>query len=113
MFLGEGFGVGFRWVVGCGLTVENEGKGDRGGEGGGGEPKELASQCAGVCQNYPLAKYLFSFSLIAEISDLESCVHVYSGTRIGDVSPRDFHSGNAISFAFPQNKRAKQEEGET
>ena len=32
--LGEGFGVGFRWVVGGGSSG-NEGKGDEGGDGGG------------------------------------------------------------------------------
>ena len=60
--LGEGFGVGFKgggggWV---GFPVENEGKGEGGGEGGGvgwGQAKEPASQCARICQNYPLAKY--------------------------------------------------------
>ena len=55
--LGEGFGVGFRWVVGGGLPVEEEGKGEGGGEAVWGPAKELASQCARVCQNYPLANY--------------------------------------------------------
>ena len=32
--LGEGFGVGFRWVVGGGFLVESEGKGEGTGEGG-------------------------------------------------------------------------------
>ena len=33
MSLGEGFGVGFRWVVGAGFFVESEGKGEEGGGG--------------------------------------------------------------------------------
>ena len=41
-------------VVVGGLPVENEGKGEGGGEGGD-RQKEAASQCARVCQNYPLA----------------------------------------------------------
>ena len=51
MSLGEGFGVGFRWVGGgwWWFFLENEGKGE-----GGGQAKEPASQCAHVCQNYPL-----------------------------------------------------------
>ena len=61
VFLGEGFGVGFRGVVGVGFPVENEGKGEGwGGVGGGvgwGQAKEPASPCARVCQNYPLAIY--------------------------------------------------------
>ena len=59
MSLGEGFGVGFRGVVGGGSPVENEGKREGGGEGWGGPAKEPASQCARVCQNYPLANYRF------------------------------------------------------
>ena len=58
--LGEGFGVGFRGVVGGGFPVENKGKGEWGGGWGGvgwGPAKEPASQCARVCQNYPLAIY--------------------------------------------------------
>ena len=39
VWLGEGFGVGFRWVVGCGFPVENEGKGEGNGGGGGGVGK--------------------------------------------------------------------------
>ena len=35
MSLGEGFGVGFRFVVGGRFPVENEGKGGWGREGGG------------------------------------------------------------------------------
>ena len=35
MSQGEGFEVGFRWVVGVGFPVENKGKGEGGGEGGG------------------------------------------------------------------------------
>ena len=35
MSLGEGFGVGFRCVVGGGFPVDNEGKGEGGGDGGG------------------------------------------------------------------------------
>ena len=35
MSLGEGFGVGFRGVVGGGLPVRNKGKGRGGGKGGG------------------------------------------------------------------------------
>ena len=54
---GEGFGVGFRGVVGGGFPVENEGKGERGGRVGLGQSKEPASQHARVCQNYPLANY--------------------------------------------------------
>ena len=53
--LREGFGVGFRWVVGGGLPVGNEGEGDRGGEdagvGWGYRSKKPASQCARVWQN--------------------------------------------------------------
>ena len=45
MFLGDGFGVGFRGVWGGGFPVENEGKGEGGGEGGGGQVKEPASRC--------------------------------------------------------------------
>ena len=47
MFLREGFGVGFRGVVGGGFPVENKGKGEgvRGGVGVG-QAKEQASQCA-------------------------------------------------------------------
>ena len=36
-------------VVGGGLLMQNKGKGD----GGGGQAKEPASQCARVCQTYP------------------------------------------------------------
>ena len=64
MFLEEGLwpslGVGFGWLVGGVFPVENEGKGELGGEGGGGgvgQAKEPASQCARVCQSYPLANY--------------------------------------------------------
>ena len=50
MSLGEGFGVGFRRVVGGGFPVENEGKGEGGGEVGVGrgpaKEQEPASQCA-------------------------------------------------------------------
>ena len=53
MSLETGFEVGFRGVVGAGFPAENEGKGEGGGEGG----KELASQCADLRQNYPLANY--------------------------------------------------------
>ena len=35
MSLWEGFGVGFRWVLGRGFPVENKRKGEGGGEGGG------------------------------------------------------------------------------
>ena len=35
MSLGEGFGVGFRRVVGGGFPWDNEGKGEGGGEGWG------------------------------------------------------------------------------
>ena len=58
--LEERFRVGFKWVVGGGIPVENEGKGEGRGEGGGwgvGLAKEPASQCACVCQNYSLANY--------------------------------------------------------
>ena len=47
--LKEGFGVGFRGVVGGGFPVEDEGKGEGVGSVGGvgwGPAKELASQCA-------------------------------------------------------------------
>ena len=50
----------FRGVVGGGwFPVENEGKGEGGGEGGvgWGQAEEPASQCARVCQTYPLAIY--------------------------------------------------------
>ena len=49
------------WVVGGGFLWKIREKGR--GEGGGwwvvgwGQPKELASQCTRVCQNYPLANY--------------------------------------------------------
>ena len=48
MSLGEGFRVGFRWVVGGGFPVENQGKGEGGGEVGCGvgTGKEPASECA-------------------------------------------------------------------
>ena len=56
---GGGVGVGSGgWR--CGFPVEYEGKGEGGGEGqrmGWGQAKELASQCAGVCQDYPLPNY--------------------------------------------------------
>ena len=58
--LGEGFEVGFGGVVGGGFPLEIEGKWGGHQEGGGvgwGQAKELASQCARVCQNYPLAIY--------------------------------------------------------
>ena len=45
MSLGEGFGVGFRWVVGGGSPVENQGKG-KGVRVGWGPAKEPSSQCA-------------------------------------------------------------------
>ena len=60
--LGEGFGVGFRWVVGDGFPVEGGGWGGWGV--GWGQTKEPASQCARVCQNYPSTNYPFSFSPI-------------------------------------------------
>ena len=54
MSLGEGFGVGFRWVAGGGSPVdmreEREGV-------GWGQAKEPPSQCAHVCQNYLVANY--------------------------------------------------------
>ena len=53
--LGEGFGVGFRGVVGDCFLVENEGKGEWGGEGG-------AVGCARVCQSYSLAIYPLVFT---------------------------------------------------
>ena len=56
MCLGEGFGVGFRQVGGGGFPVGNEEKGRgwaRWGVGWG-LANEPASQCALVCQNYPL-----------------------------------------------------------
>ena len=62
--LGEGFGVGFRWVLGCGFPMEKKGKGGRGWGGlgvGWGQTKELANRCARVCQNYPLAIYSLAF----------------------------------------------------
>ena len=52
------FEIEFRGVVWGDLPWENEGKGGGGGEGegvGSGPAKEPASQCARVCQNYPLA----------------------------------------------------------
>ena len=61
MSLGEGFGVGFSGLVGGGFPLENEGQGEGGGEvegAGWGQAKKPASQCARVCQNYPLAIYL-------------------------------------------------------
>ena len=45
--------------------MENEGQGERGGGGlgvGWELGKEPASQCARVCQNYPLANYPLAFS---------------------------------------------------
>ena len=58
--LGEGLGSG-TGVWWGGFPVENEGSvvgGGFGGEGGWEQAKELASQCARICQNYPLAIYL-------------------------------------------------------
>ena len=52
---------GFWWVVGGGpcCPVENKGEGEGGRWGSGGGPtKEPASECACVCQDYPLEKYL-------------------------------------------------------
>ena len=56
VFLGEGFGAGFRWVAAVVFLWGNEEKGVNGvGRVGGevGTGKEPASQCARVCQNYP------------------------------------------------------------
>ena len=58
--LGEGFGVGFRWVVGGALFLwKNKGKGEGGGEGGGGlgTGKETTKSMRTLCRNYPLANY--------------------------------------------------------
>ena len=53
--LGEGFGVGLRWLVWGGFRVENEGKRERGWGGLGakrwGQTKEPASQRARVFKN--------------------------------------------------------------
>ena len=49
MSLAKGFGVWFGWVVGGGFPLDNQGKGEGGGEGGRvvwGPAKEPASQCA-------------------------------------------------------------------
>ena len=65
MSLEEGCGVRFRWVVGGGLVFLQKKKEGEGGWGGWGvrwgPAKEPASQCARICQNYPLASYPFSF----------------------------------------------------
>ena len=66
--LGEGFGVGFRWVAGGGFPVENEGKGEGGG-GGGGRERGGVGTCKGagkpMCMRLsklPFSKPPFSFS---------------------------------------------------
>ena len=56
MSLGEGFGVGFRWVVGGGFPVENRGKGERVG-GGAGTGKDTGKSLPKLCRNYPSAIY--------------------------------------------------------
>ena len=67
MSLQERFGVGFGGGGGAWFSSGNRGRGEGGGEGGGvgwGQAKEPASQCARVCQNYPVAIYpLYCFSL--------------------------------------------------
>ena len=63
MFLEEGFGVALRWEVRGGLLVGmREKRKGAGGRGGWEQGRELASQCARVCQNHPLPT--FSFCLI-------------------------------------------------
>ena len=56
----EGFGVGFRWVVGVGFLWKIKERRGRVWEGWGvgwGPAKDSASQCARVSQNYPIANY--------------------------------------------------------
>ena len=67
--IGRGFGVGFRWVVGAVLLVENEeNRGGGVGRVGGAAPvetgKEPASKCALLCQNHIYRVLPFSFSPI-------------------------------------------------
>ena len=59
MSLGEGFGVGFRGVVGGGFPVENKGKGKGVGRVGGGvgTGKGTGKSMRKLCRNYPLANY--------------------------------------------------------
>ena len=63
--LGEGFGVGFRRVVGGSFLVENKGKGGRGGGGWGvvWEPaKGTGKSMRTRLSNLPFGKLPFSFS---------------------------------------------------
>ena len=54
MLLGEGFGVGFRWVVGGDVLWKTREKGKGGGEGGGVHARCIAKTSGftrGVCKN--------------------------------------------------------------
>ena len=64
MSLGEGFGVGFRWVMGGGFALENKGKGEGGGEGGGwGRDRQRNRQVnAQALLKLPFSKLPFGFS---------------------------------------------------
>ena len=64
MSLGEGFGVGFRKVVGGGLPLKNEGKGEGGGEGGGwgGDRQRNRQVNAQALSKLPFSNLPFSFS---------------------------------------------------
>ena len=59
MSLGEGFGVGFKGVVGGGFPVKNKGKGKGVGRMGGGEGtgEGTGKSMHKLCRNYPLANY--------------------------------------------------------
>ena len=58
MFLGEGFGVRFRWVVGGGFPVKNKGKGVGVGVGVGvATGKGTGKSMRKLCRNYPSANF--------------------------------------------------------
>ena len=56
--LGEGFGVRFRWVVGGGLPVGNEGTEEAGGEWGGDRQKRTGKSMRTRLSKLPLSKLL-------------------------------------------------------
>ena len=64
MCLGEGFGVGFRRVVGGSFPVESEGKGDGDGEGGGWDRDRQRNRqvIAQALSKLPFSNLPFSFS---------------------------------------------------
>ena len=64
MSLGEGFGVGFRWVLGGGVPVANKRKGEGGGEGGGWDRNRQRNRQvnAQALSKLPFSNLPFSFS---------------------------------------------------